>query len=132
MRAVWSFLVALFVSVLVSQVVAQQLAIMFHSQEEFIAVMALLLLFAVVCLVAFSIALLAGSGTAKSLNRTAIGLALFALLASAAMTVFGMSQSDWTVPSPYDLKLIAEIIFPALVIIAVQWWFVRRHFKSAE
>ncbi len=132
MRAVWSFLLALFVSVLVSQVVAQQLAIMFHSQEEFIAVMALLLLFAVVCLVVFSLVLLGGGGTATSLNRTAIGLALFALLASAAMTVFGMSQSDWTVPSPYDLKLIAEIVLPALVVVAVQWWFVRRHFKSAQ
>lgn len=132
MRAVWSFLIALFVSAIVSQAVALQLAIAFHSQEEFIAVMALLLLFAVVCLVVFSVVLLAGGGTGKSLNRTAIGLALFAFLMIAAMTIFGMSQSDWSVPSSYDLQLIAEILIPALLVVAVQWWFIRRHFRPAE
>ena len=132
MKAVWSFFLALLMSTFLSQVVAQQLAVMFHSQEEFIAVMALLLLFAVISIVVLSLVFVVKKAAAVSLNRAVIGLAAFAILTIAAMTIFGMSQSDWTVPSSYDLKLIAEILFPALIVVAVQWWFVRRHFKPAE
>lgn len=133
MRAVWSFFLALLMSVLLSQIVAQQLAVAFHSQEEFIAVMALLLLFAVICVVVLSLVFVTRHGAAASLKAALIGLSGFAVFATAAMTIFGMSQSDWALPSPYDLSLIAEILIPAFVVVAVQWWFVRRRFaKTAE
>jgi uncharacterized membrane protein required for colicin V production len=132
MRTVWSFLLALFMSVFLSQIVAQQLAVLFHSSEEFIAVMALLLLFAVICIVVLSLAFVTRHGAAKSLNRASIGLFGFAVLAVAAATIFGMSQSGWALPSPYDLKLIVEILLPALIVVVVQWWFVHRCFAKAS
>ena len=128
MRTVWSFLLALVMSVIASQLVAQQLAIMFHSREEFIAVMALLFVFAFICIVALSLVFVTTHGARTSLNRAAIGLSAFALVAIIAATIFGMSQSAWAWPSPYDLKLIAEILFPALVCVVTQWWFVRKRF----
>ncbi len=130
MRTVWSFFIALLVSMLASQLVAQQLAIWFRSREEFIAVMALLLLFTIVSIVVFSLVFVVKDAAPRAIDRAALVLGVFAAMAVAAATLFGMSQSAWALPSPYDLKLIAEILPPALIAVAVQWWFVRR--RSAK
>jgi hypothetical protein len=125
MRTFFSFLLALMASLFVSQIVAQMLAIQFKSREEFIAVMALLFLFAVVCIVILALVYAIGASVA-SLNRASLILSGLVIAVTAALTVFGMSQSNWAWPGDYDLKLIAEILFPALLVVAVQWALLHR------
>lgn len=125
MRTFFSFLLALMASLLVSQFAAQMLAIQFKSREEFIAVMALLFLFATACIVVLALVYLFGR-TIFVLNRAALAMSAFVLTASVALTIFGMSQSAWAWPGEYDLKLIAEFLFPALLVVAVQWALLRR------
>ncbi|MBX9712067.1 MAG: hypothetical protein K2X60_13625 [Xanthobacteraceae bacterium] len=126
MRTFFSFLLALLASLFVSQIVAQMLAIQFHSREEFIAVMALLFLFAIVCIVVLSLAYLFGGNGVALLDRVSLVLSGLVVTVTIALTIFGMSQSDWAWPGPYDFKLIAEILFPALLVVAVQWALLRR------
>jgi hypothetical protein len=125
MRTFFSFLLALLASLLVSQLVAQALAIQFHSREEFIGVMALLFLFNILSILVLSLVYLLARALAP-LNRAAVVLLALVVAATVALTVFGMSQSNWAWPGGYDVKLIAEILFPALLVVIVQWALLRR------
>jgi hypothetical protein len=126
MRAFAPFAVALFVSMLVAQFVAHQLAIQFRTRDEIVLVMVVLGGFAVVSIAVLLIAF-RGSEDMRALNVGATIAAAVAILPVLGLLLYEMARNDWTRPSSYDMQICAEILLPALVAVAIQWWLIRRH-----
>ncbi|HEY0236047.1 MAG TPA: hypothetical protein VGC86_13480 [Afipia sp.] len=124
MRTFGSFTFALLLSLLLSQTVAQQLAVYFRAREEFIAVMAILIILAFVSIAIFAI-VFAVSGKPVSLDRAAFAIAGIATLCVLAMLLFGAATSGWTLPGAADMQACTELLVPAWIVVAVQWWIVR-------
>ena len=125
MRTFWSFVWAFFLSLMVSQIVAQQLAVYFKAREEFIAVMALLIIFTFVSIAIFAVVFVASKSPA-ALGKTAFVLAGFAIASVAAVVLFDIATSGWKQFDANELQLCAEILFPAVIVVVIQWWRVRR------
>ncbi len=124
MKTFASFVLALLLSVLVSQFVAQQLAVYFRTREEFIAVTALLVIFALACIAIFAI-LFHVSAQVVPIDRAAFAIAGFAVLAVLAVLLYSTVTGGRKLPNAGDLQISAEILFPALIVVAIQWWMVR-------
>lgn len=126
MKSVGTLVIAFFVSTFVAGIVQNQLAVALGAREEFIGIVSLFLMLAVIAIVAFALAL----GLARSaagIDWTALGL----LIATAAV-VFGLGlfgSGGKIVITRQDLPILAEIIIPTALMIAIQWWFVRRRWK---
>lgn len=125
MRTFWSFVWAFFLSLMVSQIVAQQMAVYFKAQEEFIAVIMLLIIFTVVSLAIFAIVFVVGKSPA-ALDKTAFILAGIAIASVAAIALFDFATNGWKQLDIKELQLCAEIMTPAVIVVAAQWWVVRR------
>lgn len=125
MRTFGSFTWALLLSLILSQVVAQQLAIYFGAREEFIAVMALLMLFALISIVVFAIVFAVSDGQAP-LNRTALALVGVAVASVLAVMLFDVASNGFRQFDRAELQIFTEILFPALIVVLIQWWRVRR------
>lgn len=130
MRSVGTLLLAFVLSMIVAGAVQNRLAVAFGAQEEFILAIILLVVMTVVTTLALAGAM-AGSGSVAGIDGTAlvlvvlVGLALGALLALQAIVDRSLSfGAD-------DLAIIAEIGMPALLMIAIQWWLVRRRWLKA-
>ena len=125
MKSFGTLLLALFVSAFVAGVVQNQLAVALGAREEFIAVMMLFVLTAITVTVVFGIAL-GVAKTAAGIDWTALGMMLVAVLGLAVLSVLGAGSISNLAVSRQDAAIIAEILVPTALLIAVQWWFVRR------
>jgi hypothetical protein len=131
MRAFARFALAMFLSMAVAQIVAQQLAVRFGAREEFILVMVVVGSFAVVSIAVISIAFIAGSGL-YPIDLAAMILAALAVIPTAGGMIYGMSQNSWNAPTLYDFQIVAEILIPALIAVLIQWILVRRYRREHE
>ena len=129
MRTVGALLLAFFVSVFVAGIVQNQLAVALGAGEEFIAVMMLFVLSAIVTTVAFGIAL-ALSRSVAVIDWTALALLGLVAVAIVALVLLGAGTSQLTMGRG-DLAILAEIVVPTALMIGIQWWLVRRRRRNA-
>jgi hypothetical protein len=108
-----------------SQLVAQQLAVAFKAREEFIAVMLFLIVFSLVTIAVLGIVWRVGK-TPHALDMAALVMVAIALAATLGIMLAGMSITAWKPPSLDDWHIAIEMVLPALLAVAVQWWLVRR------
>ena len=125
MRNLGTLLLAFFVSILVAGIVQNQLAVAFKAREEFIAVMMLFMLTAIVTTVVLGIAL-AVSKSVAGIDWTALALLVIAALTLCGLLAFGALASGTTALNADDLHIAAEIAVPTALMTAIQWWLVRR------
>jgi hypothetical protein len=125
MRSFGAVVLAILLSGLIAGVVQLQLAISFNAHEEFIAAMMLLMLFVLVCAVAFCVALFTAKRV-SGVNRTAIGLAVLLALAFVALEALSLSTGSASTTLGQDAAILAEIFIPCAIVILIQWWLVRR------
>jgi hypothetical protein len=125
MRSFGTLVLAFFVSTTVAGIVQNQLAVAFGAREEFIAVMMLFVLTAITVTIAFGVAL-AVAKTAAGIDWTALGLLILSAVGVGALIAFGAVADRKLTVNAADLKIIAEILVPTALMIAIQWWFVRR------
>lgn len=125
MRSFGTIVVAFFVSTIVAGIVQNQLAVAFGAREEFIAVMMLFVLTAITTIVAFAIAL-AVAKTVAGIDWTALAFLILSVIGVGALVALGAVADRKLSLGAADLKIIAEILVPTALMIAIQWWFVRR------
>ncbi len=125
MKNVGTLLLAFVISGFVAGIVQNQLAVALGAREEFIAIMMLFILTAITVTVAFGIAL-AVARTVAGIDWTALGMMLAAVLGLAVLSVLGAGSISNLTVTRQDLAIIAEILVPTALLIAIQWWFVRR------
>jgi hypothetical protein len=129
MRSLGTLVIAFFVSAFVAGTVQNQLAVTIGSREEFIAVMILLVLSALVAIAAFGIAL-AASRNVAGIDWTALALLVLTAAVVIALAAVG-SDGGFTIGAQ-DVAIVAEIIVPTALMIAIQWWFVRRRWLRSH
>jgi hypothetical protein len=131
MRSFGTLVLAFFVSTFVAGIGQNQLAVAFGAREEFIAVMMLFVLTAITVTVVFGIAL-AVAKTVSGIDWTALGLLILVVLALVVMSVLGAGSIRNLTITRQDFAIIAEILVPTAILIAIQWWFVRRRWRRAH
>lgn len=131
MRAFATFAIAWFLSMVAAQALARQLAILFGTRDEFIFVMFIIGAFAVASLAVLTMAFIAGTGTRPIDIGGGIAL-LLALFLITGLLAFGMARNNWARPTTYDMQIIAEIVLPSILIVVIQWWFLRRFRRNNE
>jgi|SoiMethySBSTD1v2_1073268.scaffolds.fasta_scaffold3244182_1 hypothetical protein len=129
MRAFGTLLLALILSGLIAGAVQVQLGVAFKADVELIIPMVLLVLITPLTTVVLGIAH-AASGTVATIDRAAMALLGLAVLAAAALLVWDVVASRALTRG--GLAIIAEIAVPLLVMIAIQWWLVRRRAGRAH
>ena len=131
MKSFLTLVLAFFVSSFVAGIVQNQLAVAFGAREEFIAVMMLFVLTAITVTVVFGIAL-AVAKTVSGIDWTAVALLILAVLGLVVMSVLGAGSIRNLTITRQDLAIVAEIVVPTAILIAIQWWFVRRRWRRAH
>ena len=131
MRSFGTLVLAFFVSAFVAGIVQNQLAVAFGAREEFIAIMMLFVMTAITVTVVFGIAL-AVARTAAGIDWTALGLLALVVLGLGVMAVLGAGSIRNLRIGAQDLPIIAEILVPSAIMIAIQWWLVRRRWRRAH
>jgi hypothetical protein len=126
MRAFATFALAMFLSMVGAQFVAQMLAIRFGAREEFIAVMVVLGAFAVVSIAILSVVFISSGGT-RPIDVAAILLVAFAVLPVLGGVLYAMAGNNWSLPAIRDLQVVAETLIPALIAVFIQWFLIRRY-----
>jgi hypothetical protein len=129
MRTVGALLLAFFVSVFVAGIVQNQLAVAFGTGEEFIAVMMLFVMTAIVTTMAFGVAL-AFSSSVAAIDWTALVLLGLVAVMIVALVLLGAGSAQVTMGRA-DLRILAEILVPTALMIGIQWWLVRRRRRKA-
>jgi hypothetical protein len=127
MRGLGSVLLGAIVGGFIAGVAQLQMAIAFQSGEEFIGPMFLLMLIVIFAAFVFAVALIAG-GNARSLTRAALGIFAGIVLLLAFITVAG--QPFPPAITQADAIVIAQILIPALLAIAIQWRFAQRYLRK--
>jgi len=116
MATLFSFILAFIVSLLAGNAAAYALAIYLRSTEEFIAVLVVLVLAALVSIVVFAVVYLLARHP-RVFNHVAWGLAVLvtvlAALAELSDPIFGRSP-------------VLELLLPSWIVILIQWGWVRR------
>lgn len=125
MRTFFWFAIALVLSQVVGQMVAIPLAIQFRTREEFIAVMFALVLFAALNIAVLSFAFVM-SDRATSIDMAAFVVAAVTVGLVAALIGYAVIVAGVQSLTIYDIHLAIEFLAPALVIVLIQWWLVRR------
>jgi hypothetical protein len=126
-----TLVLAFFVSSFVAGIMQNQLAVAFGAREEFITVVMLFVLTAITTTVAFGIAL-AAAKTVAGVDWTALGmLILTALVLLGFVAAAAIADRKLSISTP-DLHILAEIAVPTALMIAIQWWFVRRRWRRAN
>jgi hypothetical protein len=131
MKSFLTLVLAFFVSSFVAGIVQNQLAVAFGAREEFIAVMMLFVLTAITVTVVFSIAL-AVAKTVSGIDWTALVLLILLALAVAVLAAVALVADRRFTVTAQDLHILAEIVVPTAILIAIQWWFVRRRWRRAH
>jgi hypothetical protein len=128
MRSFGTLLLALILSGLIAGAVQVQLGVAFKADVELIIPMVLLMLITPLTTVVLGIGLVA-SGKVATIDRAAMALLGLTVLAAAALLVWDVVATRALTRS--GLAIIAEIAVPLLVMIAIQWWLVRRRARRA-
>jgi hypothetical protein len=128
MRTAGALLLAFFVSTLVAGIVQNRIAVAFGAGEEFIAVIMLFVLSAIVTAITFGIAL-ALSRSVAVIDWTALALLGLVAVMIAALVVLGAGPNKLTMERG-DIAILAEIVVPTALMIGIQWWLVRRRRKA--
>ena len=131
MKSFLTLVLAFFVSTFVAGIVQNQLAVAFGAREEFIAVMMLFVLTAITVTVVFGIAL-AVAKTVSGIDWTVVALLILAVVGLVVMSVLGAGSIRNLTITRQDLHILAEILVPTAILIAIQWWFVRRLWRRAH
>jgi len=131
MKTFLTLVLAFFVSAFVAGIVQNQLAVAFGAREEFIAVMMLFVVTAVTVTVVFGIAL-AVAKTVSGIDWTAVALLVLAVVGLVVMSVLGAGSIRNLTITKQDLAIVAEILVPTAILIAIQWWFVRRRWRRVH
>jgi len=126
MRAFATFAVAWFVSMVIAQVLAHQLAIYFGTRDELVLVIFIVGAFTVVSLSVMTMAFIGGAGV-RPLDIAGGIAAGLALLMVCGLTLYGMARNNWNLPTRYDMQIIVEILCPSLIVVLLQWWMLRRY-----
>ena len=124
MRALLLTLVAFFLSLLAGGMVAQQLAVLTGAGEEYILVFIAVVLLAIVFALVFLVAVLAG-GPAGVATAGKWSLAVFAVLLVALLGFEFWAVGGDLAKLRADLPIIGGLVLPGIVIIGVDWLFLR-------
>ena len=119
-----ALIATLLLSIVVALMAALPLAIFFRATEEFIVVFAAIPVFAVITMLAFTVAY-ASASDAQVFHRVAIVFAAIATGIVATPIVLGLGGSGPTGPSAKDIQITLELLVPALIAILIQWGLVR-------
>jgi len=125
MKSLGTLLLAFLVSGFVAGVVQNRLGVVFGAREEFIAVMMLFALVTLVTTLVLGVAL-AFAGTVAGIDLTAGALIVLAALLLGGLVGAGAIFDRKATFGPQDAALLAEIAVPTMLMILIQWWFVRR------
>ena len=131
MKSLGTLLLAFFASTIVAGVVQNQLAVALGAREEFIAVMMLFVLSALTTTFAFGVAL-AVAKTESGIDRAALGLVCLMVLVVVGFMIAGAIASRELSITAQDRNILVEILVPTAVMIAIQWWIVRRRWRKAN
>jgi hypothetical protein len=128
MRSFGTLLLALVLSGLIAGAVQIQLGVAFKADVEILIPMMLLVLMAPLTTVVLGIAL-GASGKVATIDRVALGLLGLTVLAGAALLVWDFTARRAIMRD--GLAIVTEITVPLIIMIAIQWWLVRRRAKHA-
>lgn len=129
MRSFWTLLLALILSGLIGSAVQVQLGVLFKADLELVIAMVALAVAAPVTTIVLGIALGVADKVA-TIDRVALALIVLTILATAGLLIWDAVASGAVTRS--GLAIIAEIAVPLLVMIAIQWWLVRRRWRRAH
>jgi hypothetical protein len=125
MGTVSTFLAALVLSLLIAGIVGVQLAIYWNINEEFIAVLVMIPVFAIIAMAVFAIAY-STAARSQTLNRAAALLVGIVLIAVGAL--FALVRFENGTPS--DVTILIAFLVPALVTILIQWALIARRWRK--
>jgi len=131
MRSFGALLLAFFISTFVAGIVQNQLAIAYGAREEFIAVMMLFVLTAIVAIVAFGVAL-ALARSPRGIDWTALTLLVLVTAMVVWLALLGAGPDHRITISADDIPILTQIAAPTALMIAIQWWLVRRRWRKAR
>jgi hypothetical protein len=129
MRSFGTLLLAFLVSGLVAGAVQIQIGVALKADLELVLAMLVLWAMTLLTTVVLGIAL-GAAGTVTTINRLALGLIGLAVLAAAGLLTWDFVDARGFTRG--GLALAAEIAIPLLVMIAIQWWLVRRRWRRAH
>lgn len=122
MGKLFTLVVSFFVSLLVGGMAQNAWAVWAKADQEFIAAIAGFVLLTVIASVVFGIALFAGLG----IDKTARWLCIVVVALAAATVVASQATAGAAGSLKADVVFISYIVAPTLIMIAIQWYFVRR------
>ena len=125
MRGFGAIVLSALVAGFIAGTVQLQLAIWYDSHEEFIAAEFGLVLFVMAGVAVYGVALIAGAGR-PAVARIAVAFAGVLVLSVAGLEILSVWDSGPATLAA-DLPTLNEILWPGLLAIVIQWWFVRRH-----
>jgi hypothetical protein len=125
MGAVLAFLGTFLLSLFVALLAGLQLADHFRATEEFVAVIILTVVYAVVAILLFALAS-ASARTTRPLTALAWLLAAAAVLLVLVPNALGGRRFQDFITSPRDRQIVLEFLLPVLLAVLVQWGLVRR------
>jgi hypothetical protein len=126
MRSFGVLLLAWVVSGFVAGVVQLQIGVALKADLELVVAMLVLAAMTLLTTVVFGIAL-AVAGRIAMIDRTAMALLGFTALAVIAAIVWEFAAARAI--SPGSVAVLVEIAVPAAIMIAIQWWLVRRRWR---
>ena len=131
MRSFFALLLAFFISTFVAGIVQNQIAIAYGAREEFIAVMMLFILTAIVAILAFGVAL-AVARSRRAIDWTALTLLVLVAAMLVCLALLGAGADHRITIGPDDIPILAQIAAPTALMIGIQWWLVRRRWRKAR
>jgi hypothetical protein len=129
MRSFGTLLLAFLVSGFVAGMLQLQIGVALKADLELVLAMLLLWAMTLLTTVALGIAL-GAAGHVTTINHLALGLIGLAVLAAAALLTWDFVAARGLTRG--GLALVAEITVPLPVMIAIQWWLVRRRWRRAR
>ena len=129
MRSFGALLLALVSSGLIAAAVQIQLGIAFKADLELVLSMVLLALLTPLTTAVFGIAL-GAAGKAATIDRVAMALLGLTVLAAVVLLVWDFAAARAFTRD--GLAIVAEIAVPLAVMVAIQWWLVRRRWRRAH
>jgi hypothetical protein len=129
MRSFGTLLLAFLVSGFVAGMLQLQIGVALKADLELVLAMLLLWAMTLLTTVALGIAL-GAAGHVTTINHLALGLIGLAVLAAAALLTWDFVAARGLTRG--GLALVAEITVPLPVMIAIQWWLVRRRWRRVR
>jgi hypothetical protein len=129
MRSFGTLLLAFLVSGFVAGMLQLQIGVALKADLELVLAMLLLWAMTLLTTVALGIAL-GAAGHVTTINHLALGLIGLAVLAAAALLTWDFVAARGFTRG--GLALVAEITVPLPVMIAIQWWLVRRRWRRVR